>query len=241
MFSTTFGTIFSDNNAQETRSMQHETQQDLIDNPSPRCPVALVLDTSGSMDGAPIQALNAGAQLFIEEVQGHDLARWSVDLAVYTAGGQAQCLQKFIGIEQISGIAPMYANGQTPLGAAVGMALNDLEARKKAYRDNGVPYYQPWLVIISDGTPTDSWQDTAQRARQLAEKRKLVSLPVGVDGADLRILGQFSDKPAVALQGLKFVEFFRWLSASMARVSASTSSDASVALPSMGPWGEVRV
>lgn len=237
MFSQIFSAIHD--NPQQEHSMQHETQQDLIDNPSPRCPVALVLDTSGSMDGAPMDALNAGAQLFIEEVKEHDLARWSVDLAVYTAGDQAQCLQQFIGIEQIAGISPMQASGLTPLGAAVGMALDNLEARKKSYRDNGVPYYQPWLVIISDGAPTDSWQDAAQRARQLAEQRKLVSLPIGVAGADLRILSQFSNKPAVALQGLKFAEFFQWLSASMARVSASTSSEASVALPSITDWGSI--
>ena len=220
-------------------AMTHEHRNDLIDNPSPRCPVALVLDTSASMSGDPINALNQGAQLFIDEVKGDDLARWSVDLAVYTAGGHAQCLQSFVGIEQVSGIAPLQAGGATPLGAAVRMALDDLEARKRTYRGNGVPYYQPWLVIISDGSPTDSWQEAAQRARQLAEKRKLVSLPVGVDGADLRILSQFSNKPAVALQGLKFAEFFQWLSASMARVSASTSSDASVALPSMNSWGSI--
>lgn len=104
MFSQIFSGIHD--NLQQEHSMQHETQQDLIDNPSPRCPVALVLDTSGSMDGAPMDALNAGAQLFIEEVKEHDLARWSVDLAVYTAGDQAQCLQQFIGIEQIAGISP---------------------------------------------------------------------------------------------------------------------------------------
>ena len=235
-----FSQIFSHiNNPQETRTMQHESHQDLIDNPSPRCPVALVLDTSGSMDGDPIDALNAGAQLFIDEVKANDLARWSVDLAVYTAGGQAHELQPFIGIEQISGIGPMQASGTTPLGAAVGMALDDLEARKKSYRDNGVPYYQPWLVVISDGSPTDSWQAAAQRAHQMAENRKLVSLPIGVAGADLHTLGQFSNKPAIALQGLKFAEFFQWLSASMARVSASTSSEASVALPSMGSWGSI--
>lgn len=234
---------FNNHTSQESTDMPHtmhqEATQDLIDNPSARCPVALVLDTSGSMDGAPIQELNAGAQLFIDEVQANDLARWSVDLAVYTAGSTAQCLQNFVGIEQVGGIAPMYASGSTPLGAAVTMALNDLEARKKAYRDNGVPYYQPWLVIISDGSPTDSWQDAAQRARTMAEQRKLVSLPIGVAGADMQILGQFSQRPAIALQGLQFKEFFLWLSASMARVSASTSSDASVALPSISSWGSI--
>lgn len=215
----------------------HETHDDLIDNPTPRCPVALVLDTSGSMYGAPIEQLNAGAQLFIDEVKRDDLARWSVDLAVFTAGGLADCIQPFIGVEQVAGLAPFSAGGGTPLGQATSMALDDLVARKQAYRDAGVPYYQPWLVLISDGAPSDAWQGTAQRAAALSAQRKLVSLPVGVRGADLGVLSQFSSKPAVALDDLKFRELFLWLSASMARVSASTSCDAAVELPSMDSWG----
>ncbi|WP_240098330.1 vWA domain-containing protein [Thermomonas flagellata] len=215
------------------------TSNDLIDNPSPRCPVALVLDTSGSMRGEPIGQLHAGAQLFIEDVKRDDLARWSVDLAVFTAGGVVDCLLDFTGVEQIAGIAPMSASGDTPLGEATRQALNRLEARKAQYRNAGVPYYQPWLVIISDGAPTDHWQDAAQRARELSANRKLVSLPVGVSGADLNVLSAFSSKPAIALDGLKFRELFQWLSASMARVSASTSSDASVQLPPIDSWGSV--
>ena len=216
-----------------------ESRNDLIDNPSPRCPVALVLDTSGSMFGEPINQLNAGIQIFIDEVKRDDLARWSVDLAVYTVGGSADCIQDFIGIEQIAGVAPLGASGRTPLGAATKMALNDLEGRKRAYRNAGVPYYQPWLVLISDGAPTDSWQESARRASDLSAQRKLVSLPIGVNGADLGTLSCFSTKQAVALDGLKFRELFEWLSASMARVSASTSSDASVQLPSIDNWGSI--
>lgn len=217
----------------------NESRDDLIDNPTPRCPVALVLDTSGSMYGQPIEQLNAGIQLFLDEVKRDDLARWSVDLAVYTAGGSADCIQSFIGVEQIARFSPLEASGGTPLGQATRMALDDLEARKKSYRDSGVPYYQPWLVLISDGAPDYGWQDAAHRASALSAQRKLVSLPIGVQGADLDVLSQFSSKPAVALDGLKFRELFQWLSASMARVSASTSSDASVQLPSMDSWGSV--
>jgi len=217
----------------------NESHDDLIDNPTPRCPVALVLDTSGSMSGEPIEQLNAGVQLFIDEVKRDDLARWSVDLAVYTAGGSAQCIQSFIGVEQIAGVAWLSAGGGTPLGPATRMALDDLEARKKAYRNAGVPYYQPWLVLISDGAPDHGWQDAAQRAAALSAQRKLVSLPIGVQGADMEVLSQFSNRPAVALDGLKFRELFLWLSASMARVSASASSDASVQLPSIDSWGSI--
>jgi len=104
----------------------NESHNDLIDNPTPRCPVALVLDTSGSMSGQPIEQLNAGIQLFIDEVKRDDLARWSVDLAVYTAGGSADRIQSFIGVEQIAGFSPLDASGGTPLGQATRMALDDL-------------------------------------------------------------------------------------------------------------------
>ena len=233
--------MFAFANAMNTTNEKtmNESRNDLIDNPTPRCPVALVLDTSGSMSGQPIDQLNVGIQLFLDEVQRDDLARWSVDLAVYTAGGTVECIQPFIGVEQIAGFVPLNASGGTPLGQATRMALDDLEARKRAYSDTGVPYYQPWLVLISDGAPGDIWQDAAQRASALSAQRKLVSLPIGVQGADLDVLSQFSSKPAVSLDGLKFRELFQWLSASMARVSASTSSDASVQLPSMDSWGSV--
>lgn len=223
-----------------SKEMTMNTQyNDLINNPSARCPVALVLDVSGSMSGEPIAQLNAGAQLFIDEVKRDDLARWSVDLTVFTAGSTVDCLLDFTGIEQIDGIAPMTSSGTTPLGEATRQALSRLEARKAEYRHAGVPYYQPWLVIISDGAPTDIWQDAAQRACQLSADGKLVSLPIGVSGADMAVLSAFSSKPAVTLDGLKFREFFLWLSASMARVSASTSSDAAVQLPSIDSWGSI--
>lgn len=83
------------------------------------------------------------------------------------------------------------------------------------------------------------WQAAAQRARSMAEQRKLVSLMVGVNDANMQVLGQFSNRPALKLDGLKFAEFFQWLSASMSRVSASASTTASVALPAMDGWASI--
>lgn len=40
-------------------------QEDLAENPTTRVPVCLVLDVSGSMDGAPIAELQAGVKMFL--------------------------------------------------------------------------------------------------------------------------------------------------------------------------------
>jgi len=114
-----------------------------------------------------------------------------------------------------------------------------LEERKEEYRQTGTPYYQPWLVLISDGAPTDHWQYVAQKAKDLCNNKKLVSLAVGVNNADMSILSEFSNRPALKLQGLNFKDFFEWLSASMNRVSGSGSTAATVNLPPVNSWASI--
>jgi uncharacterized protein YegL len=65
-----------------------------------------------------------------------------------------------------------------------------------------------------------------QKANAMGQQRKLVVLPVGVEGADMDTLNQFSHRGAKKLAGLQFNEFFEWLSASMSRVSSSASTTA---------------
>ena len=218
----------------------------LIDNPSPRCPCMVVLDTSGSMSGgffssgpAPIDQLNEGFQKFLESLRNDEVAAYSVEVGVITAGGSVKEALPFTTVHAIESFQPLVASGNTPLGGAVEFALKRLNDREEEYKRNGVPYYQPWLIVISDGEPTDNWQQVAQEAKFQSANRKLVSLMVGVNDADMEKLGQFSSKPALKLDGLKFSEFFEWLSASMSRVSASSSTSASVNLPSVDSWASI--
>jgi uncharacterized protein YegL len=125
------------------------------------------------------------------------------------------------------------------MGEAVELAIKRLTQRKFEYQKAGVSYYQPWLVLMSDGAPTDDWQDAARNLRSMAEARKVAVLAVGIgDGASLEILSKFSTRPAKALTGLKFREFFQWLSQSMERVSQS-SPGVNVPLPTTDSWDSV--
>lgn len=222
-----------------TNPLSLRGNSDLLDNPSTRCACMLVLDTSGSMAGAPVAELNAGLQAFIEAVRDDEIASYAIDLGVITAGGSVNEVLPFTSACAVDRHDILQATGQTPLGRAVQLALERLEQRKDQYKANGVAYYQPWLVIISDGEPTDAWEGVAAQSRLLSEQRRLVVMPVGVQGANLHILGQFSSRPAKQLSGLKFREFFEWLSASMSRVSSSNSTSSSVSLPKTDSWDSI--
>ncbi|MBS3028601.1 MAG: VWA domain-containing protein [Dolichospermum sp. DET50] len=210
---------------------------EFVENPENRCPVILLLDTSGSMSGQPIQELNRGLAAFKEDVMKDAQASLSVEVAIVTFG-PVRLTQDFVTIDQFTP-PKLETEGVTPMGAAIEYALDLLEQRKQTYKDNGVLYYRPWVILITDGAPTDYWEGAAQRVREAEEQRRMLFFTVGVQGADMNKLRQIAppERPPVTLNGLDFRSLFRWLSTSMKRVSSGKVGEA-VALPPMG-WGQI--
>ena len=148
----------------------------LIDNSEQRTPLALVLDCSGSMDGAAIQQLNSGLALLAQELKGDSIASKRVRLLVLEFGGQDEARIAGDWIDAMEFAAPnLTANGTTPTGQAVDLALAKIEEEKQRFKQAGVAYTRPWLFLMSDGVPTDDWQGAADRCRQ-AEKASQVAV-----------------------------------------------------------------
>jgi uncharacterized protein YegL len=212
---------------------------EFVQNPENRCPVILLLDTSGSMIGEAMNALNQGVNLFKENIQADTKASLSVEVALITFG-PVKLVQDFVTIDQFTP-PTLVADGVTPMGEAIEYALDLLTKRKAVYQENGIQYYRPWIFMITDGAPTDPWQDAAARIHQGEADRKFCFFSVAVEGADLKTLAQIapSDRPPVLLNGLDFQSLFVWLSKSMKRVSSGKVGDA-VELPPVG-WGQVNL
>jgi uncharacterized protein YegL len=209
---------------------------EFADNPEPRCPCVLVLDTSGSMSGAPITALNWAIQGYKAELEKDSLAAKRVEVAVITCGGDVRVMADFATVRDFLPPA-MAADGNTPLGEAVTKAIELLEARKEEYRANGIAFYRPWIFVITDGAPTDAWLAAADRVRTGEQNKSFMLFAVGVDGADMDLLAKLSVRQPLLLSGLKFKELFQWLSASQRAVSRSRTGD-EVQLPNpAGPNG----
>src|SRR5690554_6462761 len=87
-------------------------QAEFADNPEPRCPVALVLDTSGSMHGAPIVELNEGLRAFGEAIRNDNLPALRVEVAVITFGGKVRAINvKSDEVSASTQIAPFNPRG----------------------------------------------------------------------------------------------------------------------------------
>lgn len=208
---------------------------EFVDNQENRCPVILVLDTSGSMQGAPIAALNEGIKAFKQDVLRDTQAMLSVEVSLIAFGKGVQQIQDFVTIEYFDP-PQLKADGLTPMGEALSLALDVLEKRKLVYKNHGIPYYRPWIFLITDGAPTDSWHAAAQRL-QKAEVENRLLFSVAVQGADMDTLKQISMRLPVLLNSLDFRDLFMWLSSSMKRVSSGKIGEA-IALPPMS-WGQI--
>jgi len=202
-------------------------------NPDPRCACVLLLDTSASMQGEAIDSLNASLRVFQEDLQEDPLARRRVEIALITFGnGGVQKLHDFMPAADF--LAPtLEADGSTPMGEAMNLALHLVRSRKTEYKQNGVAYYQPWIFMITDGAPNPEspWKKAAEEVRAEMAVKGLLFFAVGVGSADKKVLSQITSR-AVMLEGLRFRELFIWLSQSQKRVSGSKPGE-QTALPAV--------
>ena len=224
------------------------TQDDLIpdvqfvENPEPRCPCVLLVDVSSSMYGDKIEQLNDGLGAFSRHIKTDTLASLRTEVAIITFGSGAKVVQDFVTADDF--IPPMLdANGTTDMGAGINLALDKIEERKQMYRDNGIDYYRPILLMMTDGLPTepaDVIMAASDRLKQSESDKRVAAFSVGVEGADLEILQEISPRQPLELDGLKFSAMFEWLSKSMSRVSASrTDDEITLDLDSLKDWAKI--
>ncbi|HEV2474722.1 MAG TPA: VWA domain-containing protein [Chthonomonadales bacterium] len=217
-----------------------EEAVEFAENPEPRCPCVLLLDTSGSMEGPAIAALNEGLRLFKEELVKDPLSSRRVEVAVVEFNSSVRVLEEFTTVDEFE--PPLLAaHGTTHMGTAIHKALDLLQARKAQYRAAGIAYYRPWLFLITDGAPQGEPEEivasASTRVREEEASRRIAFFAVGVEEADMQRLASIAVRAPVKLTGLNFGDLFVWLSASMQRVSHSRT-DEQVALPPPG-WAAV--
>lgn len=197
------------------------------DNPAPRCPVVLLLDTSGSMAGKPIAELKEALGQFLRETAEDEATGMSVELCVITYGQDTGVGLEFTTVKRVDPPPELVVGGLTPMGQAIRLGLYEIHERRKHYKRSGISAYKPWMVLMTDGQPNDDWEGPASEARTMAENNQLNFFGVGVGpDVDMQTLRAIlpAAQPPVRLRGLRFKPFFRWLTDSLRLVTSGTLS-----------------
>lgn len=205
------------------------------DNPDPRCPVVVIIDSSSSMfvsrsgsTKTPMQSLDDGMDTLFAELQGDDTTRRRVALSFVVYGTEVQEPTPFAEVDAYmdgsNDLIPKLDNpmGRTSTGEAIIKALNHLEEYKSRLDSQGVQRYKAFVILLSDGLPTDDTTEASNMVKEFQKKDKLLFFPIGIEGADLDKLSSLSNTRALPIKPDSFSGFFQWLSASTSRMSAST-------------------
>ncbi|MDI9408223.1 MAG: VWA domain-containing protein [Candidatus Pacebacteria bacterium] len=193
------------------------------DNPEPRCPCVLLLDRSASMAGERMDSLNQGIAEFRAAIANDSMALKRIELAIVSFG-PVELVCDFTTVSDFIP-PPLQADGDTPMGEAIELAIALIHNRKQVYKNNGVSYYRPWIFLITDGAPTDDWSDAARLVQEGEAAKHFSFFAVGVGGADLVPLKAIAVRAPLKLKGLDFKGLFNWLSNSLTAVSRSQPSE----------------
>jgi len=217
-------------------------QEWLITNPTPRLPVVLCLDCSPSMSGrvecgaapgtigVPIDELNRGVKCFFSALKRDQCAKYAAEIAIITFSSTVRQILDFDFIDKVP-IPTLHIDENcagTSIGSAVALSMDILEKVTQDYRNAGVAFHYPWLVLMTDGHPTDkSHFSISKKLRMKINQKRWLVLPIGIGSqADMKMLSLFSiDRPPLRLQHLNFVNFFNFLSCSISQISRSIPSD----------------
>lgn len=179
-----------------------------------RLPVYLLLDTSGSMSGEPIEAVKNGVQVMISLLRQNPQAIETAFLSVITFDSVAQQIIPLTDLASFQ-MVDIRATGTTALGEALKLVSNKIDTEVAQTTTEQKGDWKPLVFIMTDGIPTDDWQSGIVEFKK--RKTSFTVACAAGSGADTSILKQITND-VVSLDNAdsaSISKFFQWVTASI--------------------------
>lgn len=174
----------------------------------------LLLDTSGSMSGEPIEAVKNGVQILVSTLRQDPYALETAFLSIITFDSAAKQVVPLTELATFQ-TPPISASGSTELGAALSLLADRIEAEVAKTTADAKGDWKPLVFIMTDGAPTDDWKRGLDRLRKV--RTGIVIACAAGPGADATVLKQVTEV-VVQLDTADqntIKAFFKWVSASV--------------------------
>jgi len=188
-----------------------------------RLPVYLLLDTSGSMAGEPIEALRTGVQNLLAVLRQDPYALETAYLSVITFSNKAT---QVVPLTELSQFQPpqLNANGSTAMGAALSLLAERIEQEVIKTTAEIKGDWKPVVFLLTDGQPTDNLNSGLNDLKRV-KVGTIVACAAG-PGAETKSLQTITES-VVRLDTADsntIKSFFKWVSASISTSSQKVES-----------------
>ena len=178
-------------------------------------PVVLLLDVSSSMGGESIKKLNIAVKEMISDFASAEKNEVEILVSIITFGAKVLLHTPYTSAKDIEW-QDLTVSGSTPMGTAFSMAKAMIEDKEttpsRAYR--------PTIVLVSDGEPTDSWQQPLRALVNDGRSNKCDRMAMAIGGAASNtVLNEFisgtENKVFTAQDASQIQEFFKFVTMSV--------------------------
>jgi uncharacterized protein YegL len=203
-----------------------------------RLPVYLLLDTSGSMRGEPIESVKVGLESMIASLRQDPFALESVHISIITFDREVKQILPLTELENLQ--LPQIdtpESGPTHLGEALEVLCKKVDSEVQLSTPEKKGDWMPLLFIMTDGKPSD-----LQKYNQMipeVKKRHFGSIIACAAGAkaDTKSLLALTDQvySLDTTDSNTFKQFFKWVSASVSIGNRSIGAADEMVLPPPPP------
>ncbi|MBF0200927.1 MAG: VWA domain-containing protein [Desulfamplus sp.] len=209
---------------------------------SRRLPIYIAIDTSGSMNGEPIQSVNVGLQAMATALRQDPHALDAVHLSIITFDINIQELFPLTPLDQVQIpeiVCPK--SGATSMGQVLELIFERVQRDVVISSEEKKGDWRPMLFIMTDGSPSDIALFNAMVPKIKSCKFAQIVACAAGPKAKTEYLKKITDT-VVSLDttdSSAFASFFKWVSNSVGMKSTGIGSDNSNTLPP--PPDEIQI
>jgi len=201
-------------------------------NKDQKCPVVLLLDTSGSMAGQPIDELNKALVKLKEDILNEPTLSSYLEIGIVAFDDDARVERAIDLISPETELPILNVGGVTNLLSGMNKAMEIVIDRLSFYKSIREHHFRPYIILFTDGAPTNTTEEIEQldqTIQMMSDEKRFVFIPFGLGNADMHLLSKLAaqnayqklNNKAVAYRmtnEIKFSSVFEFVSASISSV-----------------------